>query len=153
MAALPDVFGRKAFVQGIHPSVETILCLLAGGVMPEDIMADYADLGVDDMRACLIYAHAVMAEGSPDGESRANAEIGCLGEAIYREKIAGRVDDIPKGHFVVIDIKTGDYEIAKRDAVATRRLLERRPDAFTYAIRAGFTSAYRMRGPRLSKSP
>ena len=73
------------------------------------------------------------------------------GEVIYQEQIQSRVDPEDKGKFVVIDITTGDYEIDVRDAVATRRLLKRNPQAITYAIRVGYPTAYRIR--RMSLNP
>ncbi len=73
-------------------------------------------------------------------------EIGRKGEALYQEKIKPVVDPLHYGKFVVIDVETGDYEIDKRDIVATDRLLERRPGAMTYGVRVGFLAAYRMGG-------
>ena len=70
-------------------------------------------------------------------------EITALGESIYREQVQSRIGPVEKGTFVVIDIETGDYEIDPRDAAATRRLLERRPEAVTYGVRVGYRAAYR----------
>ena len=64
-------------------------------------------------------------------------EISALGEAIFRDQIQKRVGD-----FVVIDVETGDYEVAPGDAIATRRLLKRRPEAVTYGVRVGHRAAY-----------
>ena len=78
-------------------------------------------------------------------------EIAVRGEALYQEHIKPVVDPLHYGKFVVIDIETGDYEIAKRDAVASRKLRERQPGATTYGVRVGFPTAYRMvsmRSPR-----
>lgn len=47
-------------------SVELILSLLAQGEKPEDILADYPDLEPDDVRACVAYAHAIIANDSLD---------------------------------------------------------------------------------------
>jgi uncharacterized protein (DUF433 family) len=47
-------------------SVELILSLLAQGETPETILADYSDLVPDDLRACLAYAHAVIAHNKLD---------------------------------------------------------------------------------------
>ena len=69
-------------------------------------------------------------------------EIAALGEAIYREQIRPQLDAIDDGDFVVIDVETGDHEIGADDAAATRRLLERRPTAVTYAVRVGHRAAY-----------
>ncbi len=69
-------------------------------------------------------------------------EITALGEAIYREQIQPQVGPVEIGAFIVIDVETGEYEIDPRDATATRRLLERRPDAVTYGLRVGYRAAY-----------
>ena len=69
-------------------------------------------------------------------------EISALGEAIFHDQIKKRVKSAKVGNFVVIDVETGDYEIAEGDAVATRRLLDRRPHAVTYGVRVGHRAAY-----------
>ena len=69
-------------------------------------------------------------------------EIAIRGEAIFRERIQQLVGTAEKGSFVVIDVETGDYEVDKGDAAATRKLLDRRPGAVTYAIRVGHRAAY-----------
>ncbi|MCY3807535.1 MAG: hypothetical protein OXG55_05370 [bacterium] len=69
-------------------------------------------------------------------------EIATRGEAIYRKFIQPQVGSVEKGSFVVIDVESGDYEIDAGDAVATRRLLERRPGAVTYGVRVGHRAAY-----------
>ena len=76
------------------------------------------------------------------GRAYAPGEITALGEAIYRKQVQHEVGPVKAGTFVVIDIETGDYEIDERDATATRRLLERRPDAVTYGLRVGYRAAY-----------
>ena len=69
------------------------------------------------------------------------------GEKIYAEAIKPHIDlEKERGNFIVIDVNSGDYEIDKRGIVATKRLLERRPGAMTYAVRVGFIAAYRMGG-------
>ena len=66
------------------------------------------------------------------------------GKEIYEKIISRQIRPEDTGRFVVIDVATGDYEIDIVDAVATRRLLERKPEAFTYAVRAGRPTAYRV---------
>lgn len=61
ITARPDVFGGKPIVRDMRISVELVLGLLAQGVTPEGILADYPDLEADDIRACAAYAHAVIA--------------------------------------------------------------------------------------------
>lgn len=84
------------------------------------------------------------------GHTYSPEEITAQGEAIYREQIRSVVETTEKGKFVIIDIETGDYEIDTKDATATLKLLERRPDAVTYAVRVGYRAAYRIGGRRLT---
>ncbi len=61
ITARPDVFGGKPIIRDMRVSVELILSLLTQGVTPDDIIDDYPDLELDDIRACTAYAHAVIA--------------------------------------------------------------------------------------------
>ena len=58
----PDVFGGKPIVRDMRISVELILSLLAQGTTPEEILDDYPRLEADDIRACIAYAHAAIAD-------------------------------------------------------------------------------------------
>lgn len=64
ITADPEIFGGKRILRGMRISVELILSLLAQGESPEDILSDYPDLVPEDIRACLAYAHAVIAQDS-----------------------------------------------------------------------------------------
>jgi uncharacterized protein (DUF433 family) len=66
ITANPTIFGGKPIVRGMRISVELILSLLAQGESADSILADYPDLEPDDIRACLAYAHAVIAHDSLD---------------------------------------------------------------------------------------
>lgn len=68
----PEIFGGKPILRGMRISVELILSLLAQGETPEAILSDYPDLDPDDIRACLAYAHAVIAHDSLDAVRAAN---------------------------------------------------------------------------------
>jgi uncharacterized protein (DUF433 family) len=61
ITANPEIFGGKPIIRGMRISVELILSLLAQGETKEDILADYPDLERDDLRACLAYARAAIA--------------------------------------------------------------------------------------------
>jgi uncharacterized protein (DUF433 family) len=61
ITADPAIFGGKPVVRGLRISVELILALLAAGENEKDIVDDYPELEPDDIRACLAYAHAVIA--------------------------------------------------------------------------------------------
>ena len=52
----PRIFGGKPIIRGMRISVETILTLLASGETTDDLLDDYPDLEIDDIRACLAYA-------------------------------------------------------------------------------------------------
>ena len=86
-------------------------------------------------------------------DQNAARAIADKGEKIYAETIKPSINfEQEKGKFVVIDVNTGDYEIDKRDAAATRRLRDRRPEAVTYAVRVGRPTAYRMIGMKINRS-
>ena len=62
----PEIFGGKPIIRDMRISVELILSLLAQGVTSEAILEDYPDLQPDDIRACIAYAHAVIARDTLD---------------------------------------------------------------------------------------
>ena len=47
-------------------SVEMVLSLLAQGAPTQELLDDFPDLKEDDIKACLAYAHAVIAHDSLD---------------------------------------------------------------------------------------
>jgi uncharacterized protein (DUF433 family) len=61
ITANAEIFGGKPIVRGMRISVELILSLLVQGESIDEILADYPDLTIEDIRACLAYAHAVIA--------------------------------------------------------------------------------------------
>jgi uncharacterized protein (DUF433 family) len=66
ITADPEIFGGKPIIRGMRISVELILSLLAQGEPVEAILADYPELQVEDVRACLAYAHAIVANDRID---------------------------------------------------------------------------------------
>ena len=64
------------------------------------------------------------------------------GRQIYYDRILAE-SGARKGQFVVIDVRSGDYEVANSRNEAARILRERQPDAFTWTERAGYPSPYR----------
>lgn len=66
ITANPEIFGGKPIIRGMRISVELILSLLAQGESAEALLQEYPDLEPDDIRACLAYAHAVIANDSLD---------------------------------------------------------------------------------------
>ena len=65
------------------------------------------------------------------------------GEEIY-QSLRDELGSQYKGKIFVVDIETGDYEIADKDLVATDRLLAKNPDAVTYGLRIGFGPIYKL---------
>ena len=70
----PEIFAGKPIIRGMRVSVELVLSLLAQGETVEAILDDYPDLERDDIRACLAYAHAVIAHDSLDAVKLARAQ-------------------------------------------------------------------------------
>ena len=52
----PNVRSGKACIRGLRITVQDVLEYLAGGMTPEQIVADFPDLTLTDMRACLAFA-------------------------------------------------------------------------------------------------
>lgn len=61
ITADPAIFGGKPIIRGLRISVELILSLLAQGETIAAILDDYPELEAEDVRACLAYAHAAIA--------------------------------------------------------------------------------------------
>jgi uncharacterized protein (DUF433 family) len=61
-----EIFGGKPIIRGMRVSVEMVVNLLAQGESSQAILADYRGLDPDDIRACLAYAHALLADDSLD---------------------------------------------------------------------------------------
>jgi uncharacterized protein (DUF433 family) len=52
----PNVMVGKPVIQGTRLTVEYVLGLLAHGASPEEILAEYRGLTLDDIQACLLFA-------------------------------------------------------------------------------------------------
>lgn len=68
-------------------------------------------------------------------------EIAKLGEKIYAG-IRAEMEANELGRMVVIDVNSGDYEVADDDLTALLRLKERQPDAMTWGERVGYRAPY-----------
>ena len=62
----PMIFGGKPIIRGKRLAVEHILSMLAAGDTPEIILQGYDWLEADDVRACLVYAHKLVAHERVD---------------------------------------------------------------------------------------
>ena len=56
-----DIFGGKPIIRDMRIAVKHVLAMLAAGDTTETILAEYPDLHVEDIRACLLFAHRSLA--------------------------------------------------------------------------------------------
>lgn len=61
ITARPDVFGGKPIIRDMRVSVELVLSLLSQGATQNEVLDDYPDMEPEDIRACIAYAHTVIA--------------------------------------------------------------------------------------------
>jgi uncharacterized protein (DUF433 family) len=52
----PDKRNGKPCVRGLRITVQDVLEYLAGGMTPEELVADFPELTLEDIRVCLAYA-------------------------------------------------------------------------------------------------
>ena len=69
ITARSDVFGGKPIIRDMRISVELVLSLMSQGATQEELLDDYPDLEPEDIRACIAYAHSVIAGESLDAVS------------------------------------------------------------------------------------
>lgn len=70
------------------------------------------------------------------------------GEAIYGAQIRHLIAPEDEGKFVLVDVFTGDYEIAERSVEARVKLRNRRPEAVIHTMRRHKTYVGRILSPR-----
>lgn len=56
----PEILAGKPVVKGTRISVELVVDYLAQNPNLDELFADYPRLTIEDVKACLAYAHAVM---------------------------------------------------------------------------------------------
>ena len=79
-------------------------------------------------------------------------EAAAIGRAMYA-KIRDDMEESHWGQMVVIDVKSGDYEIGGDDYETTMRLRERRPDAYTWGELVGYPATCSIGGGVLEPLP
>ena len=72
-------------------------------------------------------------------------DIVTVGKAIY-EEIRAQLEETHRGKIVVIDVKSGDFEIGDNDLEPTLRMFMRRPNALTWGERIGYPAICEMGG-------
>jgi hypothetical protein len=78
-------------------------------------------------------------------------EIARLGQERYDRDIRAKVEPLHRGEFLVVDVLTGEYEIAEDDLIASDRLLARIPQAILYGLCIGHPAAYRIGRLRIAR--
>jgi uncharacterized protein (DUF433 family) len=58
----PDIFGGKPIIRGRRLAVEHVLGMLAAGDSSESLLDAYPWLEKEDLQACLLYAHKLVAQ-------------------------------------------------------------------------------------------
>ncbi len=58
----PDIFGGKPIIRGRRLAVEHVLGMLAAGDTTEALLSAYPWLEKEDLQACLLYAHKLVAQ-------------------------------------------------------------------------------------------
>ncbi|MCL4870042.1 MAG: DUF433 domain-containing protein [Anaerolineae bacterium] len=58
----PAIFGGKPIIRGRRLAVEHVLGMLAAGDTPDDLLQAYRWLTKEDIQACLLYAHKLVAQ-------------------------------------------------------------------------------------------
>lgn len=76
-------------------------------------------------------------------------EVARRAKELYERRIRESVEPEQAGRYLVVDVESGDYEIADEALAATRALRARKPSATTYLIRVGRTAAFRIGGRSL----
>ena len=74
-------------------------------------------------------------------------EIDQRGTDLYDRRIRPLVEKPEHiGKQVVIDVRSGDYEVDEDGLAASRRMLARHPEAVLYGLRIGYNAVYTLGG-------
>ena len=79
----------------------------------------------------------------PTNRSNLNEDAVAAGRAAYA-KLQGRLKAECNGNFVVIDARSGNYEVDLRPAAARHRLMARQPPPELYERRIGRQASYKL---------
>lgn len=78
-------------------------------------------------------------------------EIVRIGSKLLDEGIRSQVEPGNEGRFLVIDVLSGNYEIADDAVIASNEALRKNPDAVLYYSRIGYPAAFRISGSSLTE--
>lgn len=75
----------------------------------------------------------------------ANGDLAQRAGALYERELREKLEPLYNGRLLVVDVDSGDYELADRVvAPAVHRLKARRPDASVFLLRVGHRTAFRV---------
>jgi|SRR5215216_584494 len=90
---------------------------------------------------------------APSVNDPAIEDLAERGREIYETSLREKLEADHYGEFVVIDVQSGDYEIAEDDLTASDRVLARNPNALLYGVRIGESASYHVHNLVLNVSP
>lgn len=73
-------------------------------------------------------------------------EVVRRGKDLYEKQIRAQVEQQHHGDIVVIDIDSGDFEVAADHLTAARRARAKHPDGALFAVRVGYPALARIGG-------
>lgn len=82
--------------------------------------------------------------------NRDSEEIVRRGRYIYETRLRTQLETAHPGEFLILNVQTGEYEVDRDDAAASRRARLRFPDAPLLTIRIGHSAAFRIGGRNMS---
>jgi len=77
----PGKRGGQPCIRGMRITVRDVLEYLAGGMTVEEVLRDFPELTVDDIRACLAFAASQLPRPAASSSSRPNRERQAVGAA------------------------------------------------------------------------
>jgi hypothetical protein len=81
-----------------------------------------------------------------DDQEYTKEEIARRGREIYEREIRPRLDRDQDGRFLVVDVRTGRFEIADDELTAFDRAGQDNPDGLLFGLRVGSRAAHRLGG-------
>jgi len=73
-------------------------------------------------------------------------EVARLGEKLYDRDVRASVEGTYDGHYLVLDVETGEFEVDADEVSAVLRAAARHPSGNHYLLRVGRPHAFRIGG-------
>ena len=78
-------------------------------------------------------------------------ELARRGQAYYDDHLRATLEPEHKGKFLVLEVKTGDYEMDADEMAAIQRAKANHPESVFYILRVGYRAAHRIGGGSLRR--